>query len=440
MGISPNMTAPSVPGSLKAGNGLMMRMKIALVNKFLFEHGGQEAVMLEEARLLSSAGHAVALWGMHHPKTLPNLPYAHFFAPYVNFSNPAATPGKWAKLKLARQFVRNPQAGEQFRQFLAAFKPDVIHAHGIAHQLTPTVLTAAQQAGVPVVQTLHDYQLICPSYTLLRGNGTVCSTVDCQSAGQGYWPCVSYNCIKSNRTASILNAVEMTLNTRPFTQGVAHFIGPSRFLVDLMQQHGIRHISHITNCVVPPALTDVFDGPNLPARFVLYAGRLSHEKGLFTLMEAARQVPDLPLLVVGSGPEEATLKALAPANVSWLGFQPRHKVMALLQKASAMVLPSEWFENAPMSIIEAQLMGTPVIAAAIGGLPEMVQHGQTGWLFKSRDVTELTACLQAVASDPEGTEQKGHAAEAFARQTYQPEAHLQQLLQVYRQVLGKIAA
>jgi glycosyltransferase involved in cell wall biosynthesis len=413
-------------------------VRIALVNKYLFEHGGQEAVLLEEARLLESAGHDIALWGMLHPNNLPNLPYQATFAPWVDFSQPAngqlaGQPWVWGKLQLARQFIRNNKAAEGFQQFLTAFEPDVIHAHGIAHQLTPTILMEAANARIPVVQTLHDYQLICPSYTLLRGDGQVCHTVACQTAGQGFLPCVTHTCIKGSRPASVLNAVEMALNAKPFIHGVKHFIGPSQFLVQLMQQHGITHITHLPNCVSPLTYTP-FNVPNLPERFVLYAGRLSHEKGLHTLLEASRLVPQLPLVVVGSGPLAETLKASGLPHVIWLGFQPRQQVMALLKQADAMVLPSEWYENAPMSVIEAHLMATPVIAADIGGLPEMITHGQTGWLFPSRDAHALAACLQTVYTQPARAKAYGQAAAQVAKQRYEPNQHVNALTVIYQQV------
>jgi glycosyltransferase involved in cell wall biosynthesis len=410
-------------------------MNIALVNKFIFENGGQESVMLEDAKLLTEAGHTVAFWGMQHPRLLPNLPYQHTFAPQVDFSSPGKRLSLGQKLSLARRFVRSPQAAQGFAQFIQAFKPDVIHVHGIAHQLTPSILQVAQQHHIPVVQTVHDYQLICPAYTLLRGDGTVCESVSCQTEGKGFMPCITHTCIKGSKGASVLNAVEMAVNAKPAVQWVSHFIAPSQFMARLLTQHGVGPVTHITNTIAPPPPALKPDG--VPPHYAMFAGRLSHEKGLDTLLEAAISLPELPLLIVGDGPERDRLKAKAAhaPHIQWLGFNPRSEVIPLLAHASAMILPSEWYENLPVSIIEAQMMGTPVITANIGGLPEMVQHQQTGWLFNSRDVAGLRACMQDLVNNPEKSAQYGQAGLAFAQKQYGPATHLQQLQAVYQQVL-----
>lgn len=145
-------------------------MKVAIVNKFFFLKGGQETVALEQMKLLEQDGHDVAFFSMHHPKNASGYHWSTYFVDYVDFSlqNPQMSLIK--KQALARRFIANTQAAKRFGYFLDKFKPDVIHCHGIAHQLTYTILPVAKKFNIPVVQTLHDYQVICPSYTLLRGD------------------------------------------------------------------------------------------------------------------------------------------------------------------------------------------------------------------------------------------------------------------------------
>ncbi len=228
-------------------------MKIAIVNKFFFLKGGQETVALEQMRLLQEAGHEVAFFSMRHPKNPAGYEWERFFVDYADFSLKESKPGLLRKLALAGRFVYNPQAAKRFKAFLEAFRPDVIHCHGIAHQLTYSILPVARRFNIPVVQTLHDYQPICPNYTLLKGDQSICGEGE-GCTPHNYLPCVQNRCVKGSRAASLLSAAEMVYNRSWFDYSrlVEQFVSPSRFLAGQVVARGLpaQRVLHIPNFLV----------------------------------------------------------------------------------------------------------------------------------------------------------------------------------------------
>jgi glycosyltransferase involved in cell wall biosynthesis len=417
-------------------------MKVAIVNKFFFLKGGQETVALEQMKLLQQAGHQVAFFSMHHPQNPPDYEWSGYFADYVDYSLKGQSPHWLKKLSLARNFIDNPTAGKRFNAFLDEFQPDIIHCHGIAHQLTYSILQGARKRGIPVVQTLHDYQIICPAYTLLKGDQSVCEG---ECTRDNYLPCLKNRCVKESRAASALSALEMVYNrgVRDYTPLVEKFISPSRFLADKVIAGGIpsSRITHIPNFLTG---IDVYpDASAQPGADFLYIGRLSYEKGLFTLLKAMAQVPEARLKVVGDGPLKGELMELCAqqgvASVAWLGHLDRGGVSEALQQARAIVLPSEWYENQPMSIIEAYAHGRPVIASDMGGIPEMgvAEYGQ---LFAPGDAEQLAGALKQALAHPEVWRQKGQRARRFALNQYSSDCHMEKLTRLYDSLMNRVAA
>jgi glycosyltransferase involved in cell wall biosynthesis len=422
-------------------------MRVAHVNKFMFMRGGQEAVMFDEARLLEAAGHTVALWGMHHPDNYANLPYAPYFAPYREFSDPRNPIGWQTKAALAKDFIWNQSAADQFSAFLDEFQPDLIHLHGIAHHLTPAVLAVAHRRGIPMVQTLHDYQLICPAYMLIRGDGQLCDPIAC--AGGQFHHAIQHRCVKGSLPASVLNAAEMALNARQYNRYISGFIAPSHFMRQQIIQAGIpaEKVHYLSNTVLPALMPEAttpstvgeakIPPDNIPPEkgYFLYFGRLSREKGLLTLLAAFRELPELSLVIVGSGPQSAELTAYANVHamrhVQFTGYIHRDQMRPWLQGASAVILPSEWYENAPMSVIEAFLQNKPVIASRMGGLPEMVQPGVTGLLFDRADASGLRQAVRQLVNDPDTAARMGRQANDWAQGYCDPLQHQVKLEALY---------
>jgi glycosyltransferase involved in cell wall biosynthesis len=419
----------------------MKPLKIAIVNKFFFLKGGQETVALEQMKLLKEHRIEVAFFSMHHPKNDQSYPWTPYFVDHADFSLQQDTkPTAWDKLKLASRFIANGEAAKKFRLFLEKFQPDVIHCHGIAHQLTYTILREAKKLDIPVVQTLHDYQVICPSYTLLKGNQTIC-TKGCTRLN--YLPCIQNRCVKGSLAASALSSMEMFYNRTLFdyTTLVDVFVSPSQFLARQVINSGIeeRKVK-----VVPNFLTgiDKITPEYSNQGYFLYVGRLSHEKGLKTLLKAFQQVPEGKLLIAGEGPMQDELVSYTQNNslnhVTFLGFLDRNQIANYISDAIAVILPSEWYENQPMSIIEAFSHGTPVIASDMGGISEMIEHDQTGYLFPAGDSDSLKNIIQNLLSNSGKSSGLGVLARKQALSKYNSELHIATLLGIYTDLKSKI--
>jgi glycosyltransferase involved in cell wall biosynthesis len=412
-------------------------MRIAIVNKFFFLNGGQETVALEQMKLLQQAGQEVAFFAMHHPRNPANYPWARYFVDYADFSLKNTQQGWIQKLSIGSRFIHNKQAADRFSAFLDAFKPDIIHCHGIAHQLTYAILPEAKKRKIPVVQTLHDYQAICPSYTLLKGDGSLC-TQGCHSPN--YLPCIQNTCVKNSRLASTLSAVEMAINRGLFDyiHYIDSFISPSQFLAQKVLEAGIpkERIQVIPNFLV--GLEEI-EPSQQHQDYYLYSGRLSSEKGLMTLLKAFRQVPRAQLRIAGEGMLKSQIETYIAdhqmKNVTMLGYLQQDELHVQLMNATALILPSIWYENQPMSIIEAFAAGKPVIASNLGGIPEMVIDGENGFLFPPGNEEALARLINRFQSTPDPLSLAGCKARTDALSRYGTTRHLNSLMALYGTLL-----
>lgn len=364
-------------------------MRILLANKFHYPRGGDCIHALELERLLKAAGHAVAFFAMACPANEPSE-WQRFFPPEVAFSPRA--PAKMLK-GLVRPFCA-PGVRRRFDRLLDEFRPDVVHLHNIHTQLSPVIAQAAKERGLRVVWTLHDYKLLCPRYDCLR-NGKPCELC----FGGDKSPVLRHACLKGSRLASAVALLEARTWTRAKLEAWTDvFICPSRFMRDRMAAGGFAPDKLL-------ALHNFIDlrrvaGPRPPRQdHACYVGRLSEEKGVRTLLRAASRL-DLRLKVLGTGPLEAELRTqyAGCARIEFLGHQDWEGVRAVLASARFLVVPSEWYENNPLSIIEALALGVPVLGADIGGIPELIQPGRTGELFESGNEADLAGKLAALAA------------------------------------------
>jgi glycosyltransferase involved in cell wall biosynthesis len=249
-----------------------------------------------------------------------------------------------------------------------------------------------------VVLTAHDLKIACPNYRMLSGN-EICE----RCKGGRFHNVVIQRCVHDSRLASTIVAIEAVTHRLlgSYRDNVDRIVVPSRFFVDKFVEWGweAERFVHIPNFVE----AERFDPQFEPGQAFLYFGRLSSEKGLATLIHAAA-ASGVKLRVVGTGPDEQSLRGLAASlggEVEFLGYRTGNDLHDLVRASRAVVLPSEWYENAPLSVLESFAMGKPVIGARIGGIPEMVEPGVTGWLFRSGDVQELADLLRRVAAEPD---------------------------------------
>lgn len=401
-------------------------MRVLHVNKFLYRRGGAEGYMLDVAELQRDAGDEVAFFGMRHPDNEPQRYEA--WLPDLIELEPA--PHGLHKAPAAARMIWSTSSRRGMSRVLRDFQPDIVHFHNIYHQLSPSILAGVARAGVPCVMTLHDYKLACPSYQLLD-HGSLCEA--CVTGGP--WQAARRRCKDGSLAASSLLALETWLHrvSRAYSP-VDVFISPSRFLADVMVRAGVfpermRVINHFVE-LTPPATSS--DG-----RRLVFAGRLSAEKGVDVLIEAMSMAGTQARLdIAGDGPERARLEALASrhamgSRITFHGRLAKPELTRLMNRSTASVVPSRWHENQPMTVLESFAAGVPVIATSLGGLPELVRDGVDGWIIPPEDPVALARAIDCALSDPLGTARRGLSARERVAHDFSPGTHLQHLGEVY---------
>ena len=281
---------------------------------------------------------------------------------------------------------------------------------------------------------MHDYKLVCPAYLLRRGE-QICE--DC--AGGRFWRASQHRCLKDSLTKSFLATCESYLHHRLLNSyaSVSMFVAPSRFLLEKLRTMGFQ--GPMVNLPHFSRLEDV-SRPHPPCDgSVVYFGRLSAEKGLVTLIDAVKNIP-VTLKLIGTGPLEVELKEKCRRegikNVVFTGYQKKEELAAELRSALFCILPSEWYENLPMSILEAFALGKPVIGARIGGIPELVKDHVTGLTFEPRNVNDLREKISFLLNNPDLAERMGRQARKMVEEEFSAEVHYQRLLAVYQQAIA----
>ncbi len=426
--------SPAVLGTATLVEGVFRPVRILHVNKFLYRRGGAEGYLLDVAALQRDAGHDVEFWAMEHPDNLTPLALADTFPPYVELEPP---PGGLAAFGAAARMVWSPASRRGLAAAIERFAPDVVHCHNIYHQLSPSILAAARQARVPVVMTLHDYKLACPSYQMLD-HGRLCDAC----VGHSTLPALRRRCKGGSTAASGLLALESGIHrlTRAY-DGVAAFISPSRFLAEVMTRAGLpTDRLHVVPHFVLDGGTDQ-TGADAMASGIVFGGRLSHEKGVDTLIEAAALAPEVEIHIAGDGPERPALERLAEqrhtGNVTFHGRLSKADLQRLVAAAVATVVPSRWYENQPMTILESYAVAVPAIVTALGGMPELVTDGTDGLVVPHDDPAALAGAMSALVADPARARVMGRVGRDRLLELHSPQRHLATLDAIYATVAGQ---
>lgn len=387
-------------------------LRVMMVHNAYQQAGGEDGVVAAELALLRSRGHEVHELRRHNDELAAMGPLA------------AAGQAVWSTASKA-----------QARELIDLTQPDVVHVHNTFSLISPSVYWACAQAGVPVVQTLHNFRLVCPQAMLLRG-GKVCE----ECIGRMPWPALVHGCNPGSRarTAVMLGMVALHRAIGTWQHKVTRYIALNEFCRDKFIQAGLP--AH--KIVVKPNF--VAAGTAVPGTRsgVLFVGRLAPEKGIEVLSEAWRtlvhRAPALALRVAGTGPEERRLQT--QHGVTMLGSLGPAAVRAEMQLAQVLVLPSIWYENFPLTLVEAYASGLPVIASRIGALAELVEHGETGLLFEPGDARGLADALQWATRNPAAMLAMGAKARARYDARYTPDINYAQTLAVYRSAIDEAKA
>jgi len=401
------------------------RMKILMVNKFLYPNGGSETYCFKLAEYLKKMGHDVQFFGMEHERNIVgnNLD--------INVSNVDFKEISFSKLLYPFKIIYSLEAATKIRRIIESYRPDLVHLNNFNFQLTPSILYEIKKNRIPVVMTLHDFQLICPSRMMYVEH----EKKECEACKGGrYYNCISNNCIHHSRIKSVLAALEGWLyyTLKTYENGIDCFIAPSSFLKNKFVEHGYPEemIRVLTNFIVP----DTGKKYGSKKRYVLYFGRLSAQKGMRTLIETCKQLPEVRFVVAGTGEMEDELKTID--NIEFEGFKTGEELIRLISEAAFSVYPSEWSENCPLSVLESQVYGTPVIGSNVGGIPELIDHHVDGLLFEAGNARDFAEKIKYLHQNPEVLKQFSIRCSAKAV-NFTIERYYEKLMKIYQTAIRK---
>lgn len=369
-------------------------MKILLINKFLYPNGGSETYIFKLGEQLMAMGHEVQYFGMEHEgRVVGNRVEA--YTSDMDFHGGS----KLAKLTYPIKTVYSSEARKKLRLVLEDFQPDACHLNNFNYQLTPSIILEIRKWSktCKILYTAHDYQLVCPNH--------MCRTVEtnenCEKClGGHFMNCTKGKCIHGSLAKSAIGTVEATFwKWKGVYKQLDTVICCSRFMKSKLDTYPVLAGKTVAlhNFVEP-----VEEKAVQKQDYILYFGRFSQEKGIGTLIQVAKALPDVQFIFAGTGPLEDQLAGVA--NIKNVGFQRGEALEMLIRQARFTIYPSEWYENCPFSVMESQMYGTPVLGANIGGIPELIEAGKTGELFESGNAADLKQKIEALWQDREKLE------------------------------------
>lgn len=358
-------------------------MKILMINKFLHPNGGSETYIFKLGEYLQSQGHEVQYFGMEHEGRIVGN-RVNAYTSNMDFHHGS----KLAKLTYPIKTIYSREARKKIRMVLEDFQPDVCHLNNFNYQLTPSIILEIRkwerQAGHPcrILYTAHDYQLVCPNHMCYNPN----TQENCEKCLSGsFMGCTRGRCIHGSRAKSAVGTMEATFwKWMGVYKQIDKIICCSNFMKTKLDTNPVL----AKKTVALHNFVDEAEWKETQKKdYVLYFGRYSQEKGIATLVQVAKELPEISFVFAGSGPLEGLLEGVA--NIKNVGFQRGKALEKLIREAKFTIYPAEWYENCPFSVMESQMYGTPVLGSAIGGIPELIQVGKTGELFEAGNAHAL---------------------------------------------------
>ncbi len=414
-------------------------MKVLQINNYNYLKGGSEKVYQVTIELLQANGHQVRYFSTYDSLNEDLCPgTAAEIVPWRNRD------GFAGKLKGVKDFIYNSEVARQLDDLIKEFHPDVAHLHIFYGNLSNAVIDVLRKNNIPIVQSVHEYRLLCPAYTCLNPQLQICESC----AGRSFaFDCVKKGCVKSNKAISLIAALECFVRDRfcCYQNNVDAFIMVSKFIENLHIKYfpEIQKKCHQIYNSIDYSKYKKYQIPfEKKSRFFLYLGRLSHEKGIKTLIEVFSKNPSLSLKIAGTGPLESELKSfvdrLCLTNVDFLGFLSGDDLYNTIAESYYVITPSEWYENNPLSIIESLALGTPVIGSNIGGIPELIIDGHNGFLHEPKQVSSLEEVLQkALEQSNEGYVMLSRNSMKMAEEMFDNSVYYKKLIDVYTNVIKR---
>lgn len=411
-------------------------MKILEINVFNYRKGGSEAVYFNTIELLKEHGDEVVNFALKW-KDNDFSPFEKFFP-----ESKETRRGLFRGVKNVVNYFYDSEAATKLEALIEAEKPDLAQVHLIWGQITGSILPVLKRHHIPVIFTIHEYRIVCPAYTFRNGKGEVCE----QCKGRHFYKCITNKCCKGSYGLSAMMAAEQYFRNA--------FLNPAKYI------DGLVYVSHFAKSKLEQYMPALKDKPNIvlynltdgirsgvtkdekTERYYLFFGRLSYEKGIKTLISAFKETPRCKLKIAGTGPLEDELKAFVSENkmnnVEFLGYQSGKPLQDLVSNAYFIMVASEWYENNPMTIIEGYAAGVPVIGARIGGIPEIIEDGKTGYLFESGNKEELVDLInKSVVLDNVKYKTMSHCALEFAKEHFYRDKYYPRLMNFFKNFIDE---
>lgn len=406
-------------------------MKICLVNTYHYRRGGDSTYTFDLADMLRAHGHEVVHFAMKHRYNV-ECPEEEFFVDYVDYREIFESAGPVARLRAFLRSVYSFEARNKFAALLDKTGPDIIHMQNFRRHLTFSILGPALARDIPIVFTAHDYDPVCPNSLFFTG-GEICEAC----GGKHYFRALPRRCKQGSfaGTAAVVLESYFVRSMRYFHR-VKRIITPSAFAREKFIECGLdgEKIKVIHNFIDTGSFVPSYGGGD----YVIFFGRLVAEKGIDVLIEAAAKTTDIKVLIAGEGPQRDYLEArraeVGAANVEFLGYVDREDLLPLIQGSMFVVVPSIWYENFPYNVLESLALGKPVIGSRIGGIPETVEDGRTGFLVEPRDAETLARRMTLLAGDPALRENLGRNARARVEKEFSAGIHYDKLIALYNDV------
>jgi glycosyltransferase involved in cell wall biosynthesis len=445
-------------------------MKILQINKFFYLKGGSEKYFLELRNLLKKNNHQVIDFSMKDKKNLPS-PFSEYFIEPTDLGDPVSFRRPGLLFKKILKLIWNKEAQKKLEILIQKEKPDIAHIHNIHHEISLSILPVLKKHKIPVVQTLHDYQIICPNYKLYS-QGKICEK--CQK--HKYYKCFLNKCVRDSYSVSLFVALENYFYwlSRIYDK-IDIFIAPSKFLKNKFIEFGIpeNKIVYLPNfmeaqkchsfslCHSRESGNPLVNDDELKNKreiikefrnnknenfsskqnnYLLYFGRLSEEKGVDVLIKAMLLInKNIKLKIVGNGPEKENLKKITEKlkinnQIEFFGYKNQNELKEIIKNSLAVVTPSQWYENCPLSILEAFSFGKPVIASNLGGIPELIKNGGNGFLFEPGNAKDLSEKINSLFENSERINSMGKFAQEQIEKKHNPEIHYQKLMEIYQKL------
>lgn len=407
-------------------------MRILQINSCHNPRGGADVVYLNTGKLLEDHGHKVFYFSQEDKKNL-TTPTSKYFVKEINYFGKTI----FDKIYSLPRFFYSLEAKNKISKLLGDLSPDIAHIHLYKGVLTPSILLELKRHKIPVIITLHDYGLLCPHNTMLDGKMNICSKCTNGTALN----CIFNKCNHNNLFTSTVSSLEFIFHKTffPFEKYFAKIIAVSKFGQKIHQDSGhfLRKVDHLYN-FYPNLGSTEFNSER--GGYFLFFGRLSREKGIQTLLSAwSGKVRKSKLKIVGTGELFNELNQATSNNksIELMGFRTGNELISIIKGASFIIVPSEWYENNPLTIIEAYANGRPVIGSNSGGIPEIINNNSTGYIFPMKSVKALSNTIDLAESiDDEEFMRLSRNARKFAEKHFSEIAHYRTLIGMYKELVN----